>query len=407
MLALTRPFFDRSLPPALRLCALFYLLHLFCEGWIGTSQGFLGLAGFALVAALVRGEAAVQFHPLFLPLGIFVVGSFVSAAFAAAPFRSLLEANEWFHFSTFIIGLTLYRAAPRFLPAAREMIAVLAIFISIYGLAQYFILGHRDLEHRITGTAAHVMTYSGMLLILTLLLSISYVHERRWLWLAGGGCAWFALVLTFTRGAWLGWFAGAATFLALRRPRWFAYALPLILLGIVLSPLPIFARLVSSFDLEQSSNKDRVRMLQAAVEMIKDRPLVGFGPGSVKQTYPLYREPDAPRFKIPHLHNNVAQIWAERGLIPLMAYFGFVGTLVLLALRARRGRGEAVMMSDVTLSVTVALAVAGLFEFNFGDTEVSIMMLDAYAVAAALMERGATADEVANDVALAVPAASA
>jgi O-antigen ligase len=385
--ALTRPFVDRSIPNVVRLASFFYLAHIFCEGWIGSSQGFLGLAIIAIIVAVRRRHLAVRFHPLLLPLATFVVGSFISAAFSADPLQSLAEANEWFHFSTFLVGLTLYRSVPNLLPSAKVTVAILAIFISIYGLVQYFVFNQRDLEHRITGTAAHVMTYSGVLLMLTLFLCIAFVHERKWLWLAGGGLTWFALVLTFTRGAWLGWLAGASTFLVLRRPRWFAYAIPLVLAGIIISPLPIFGRLVSSFDLEQSSNFDRVRMIQAAVEMIKDRPLVGFGPGSVKETYPLYREPDAPRFKIPHLHNNIVQIYAERGLIPLFSYFGFFAIVLWLALRARRGAAAAVTMSDALIAITVALATAGMFEFNFGDTEVTITMLDIYAVAVAIIER--------------------
>jgi hypothetical protein len=37
--------------------------------------------------------------------------------------------------------------------------------------------------------------------------------------------------------------------------------------------------------------------------------------------------------------------------------------------------------------VTVGLAAAGMFEFNFGDTEVFWIMLDIYALVIAFLER--------------------
>jgi hypothetical protein len=43
----------------------------------------------------------------------------------------------------------------------------------------------------------------------------------------------------------------------------------------------------------------------------------------------------------------------------------------------------------VGVVVTVALAAAGLFEFNFGDTEVYWMMLDIVALVLAWLERSA------------------
>ena len=67
--------------------------------------------------------------------------------------------------------------------------------------------------------------------------------------------------------------------------------------------------------MQQSSNLDRIRMAEAGVEIIKDYPLLGVGPANVKEVYPLYRKHDAPRFRIPHLHNNVIQLWAERGVL--------------------------------------------------------------------------------------------
>jgi putative inorganic carbon (HCO3(-)) transporter len=157
---------------------------------------------------------------------------------------------------------------------------------------------------------------------------------------------------------------------------------------------------VSSFDTRQSSNFDRIRMWQGGVEIIKDYPMLGVGPGNMKEIYPLYRKPDAPRFRIPHLHNNLIQLWAERGVLALAAYL----LLNALFLRecARAWRGPDAQYAEIGVAVAVGLFVAGLFEFNFGDTEVFLALLDLFALVIAFVERPGPAAAEANAAAPAV-----
>jgi O-antigen ligase len=178
-----------------------------------------------------------------------------------------------------------------------------------------------------------------------------------------------------------------------RGTRAIAWAAPLLLFFVVLMPLGLFSRVVSSFNTRQSSNLDRIRMVQAGIEMIKDYPLLGVGPANVKEVYPLYRKHDAPRFRIPHLHNNIVQLWAERGVLALAAYL----LLNALFLRecARAWRGPESRFAEVGVAVTIGLATAGLFEFNFGDTEVFWILLDVMALVVAFTERPGEPNEPA------------
>lgn len=364
----------------------FYLAHLLCEGWIGTSQGFLAISLIAAIVALRLRRLRLSFHPLYLPLGLFLIASTISAALSFRPAVSVPEVSEWFIFLTFPLGVTLYRNAPRTLRAAILCLLILGLLQSFYGLGQYYILGRRILDNRISGTAAHVMTYSGLLLPVSLLSIRLAFESRRVLAIVTALSTSLALLLTFTRSAWIGWLAGVITILVVRRSRWLAYSVPVLILAITFSPLPLFGRFMSSFDLKQSSNLDRIRMAQAGVEIIKDQPFFGVGPGNVKEIYPLYREPDAPRFRIPHLHNNAIQIWAERGLLALAAYFLLIGGFVWLCwregerARGREGEREKRFFAEVGLAVAVALFSAGFFEFNFGDSEVVVLMLDVFAL---------------------------
>lgn len=375
-----------SLPRSVQLAVWFYLAHVFCQGWIGSSEGFLSLSIIATGYAVVRGYLRVPFHPLYFPLSLYLVTSSVSAVISPNPWRSMLEVGEWFSFLAFPLALTLYRGVPELQNLFLRVFGVFGIFVSCYGLFQYFVLGHTDLEHRITGTTAHVMTFSGILLPVSLLFIALMFRERSMFTTVVAALSTFALVMTLTRGAWVGWLAGFAALVVLRLYRWTLPIAAVIILALVLSPISVFGRFVSMFDLQQSSNLDRIRMAQAGIEMIRDYPLLGVGAANVKEVYPLYRPPDAPRFRIPHLHNNLIQIWAERGMLSLFAYLLLLGMFLRICQAHLREHPDRGMYAAAGIAIAVGLLFAGLFEFNFGDTEVLLTTLDVFALIAVVLE---------------------
>ena len=327
----------------------------------------------------------IGWHILYYPLAIFGIASSLSAIFADRNIHLAGEQSTWVKMMAFPLALALYRRAPSLRDLALRMILFFGATIAIMGFGQYLIEGQRDLEHRITGPASHVMTFSGLLLPVALIFLVLWFHDRRNLWLLGGAAlTTSALMLTFTRSAWLGWVVAVFALLLIRRPRWIIVAVPLLVLFIDFMPLAMFGRLISTFDTRQSSNLDRIRMVEGGVEIIKDYPLLGVGPANVKEIYPLYRKPDAPRFRIPHLHNNVVQLWAERGVLALAAYLLLLALFVRACFRSLGTPGE--RYGEMGLAVTIGLTVAGLFEFNFGDTEIFFMLLDTMALVIAFVE---------------------
>jgi O-antigen ligase len=369
-----------STPTAVQYAAVFYLAHILCQGWIGSSEGFLALSLIAWFTALWRREIAFVSDPLLFPLALFLVASLLSALASYRPAHSLAQMSEVMTMLVFPLALSLYRRIEGLREIALRTFAVLTIFLSVWGLFQYFVLGHRELEQRITGPTAHVMTYSGIILALALLSLVAWLHDRRPYLLVATVTSSAALLLTFTRGAWLGWLAGFAMLALMRWRRWVPWIVTLLIVLVTFSSMAIFARLVSSFDLDHPSNFDRVRMVEAGAAMIHDHPLLGVGPDNVKEIYPLYRRDDAPRFKVPHLHNNVVQIWAERGILALAGYLLFVGICFVRFARVPKDDPVARNRADAGMAIVVGLATAGLFEYNFGDTEVLLNMLDVVAL---------------------------
>jgi len=384
-------------PLTVSIAVFWYLFHLFCAGWVASSECGALFAIVAVAIAIWRRELRPSFHILYFPLALYALDSTISALFADRAIHSFGESAVWLKILLFPTALTLFRNVPRTRELALRVLLAFGVFSAAFGLVQYFVFGQRDLEHRITGPTAHVMTLSGLLLPVALVFLILWFHDSKNLLLLGGTIlVTFALLLTFTRSAWLGWIVAVSVLLVLKRPRALVFAVPLLVLFVTFMPMPLFSRMVSSFDMRQSSNLDRIRMVEAGIEIIKDYPLLGVGPANIKEVYPLYRKPDAPRFRIPHLHNNVIQLWAERGVLGLAAYLLLVG--LFLRECARAWDGPESRFAEIGVAVTVGLAAAGMFEFNFGDTEVFWIMLDIYALVIAFTERPLRSNEPAAPV---------
>jgi O-antigen ligase len=367
-----------TLPLPVRFTAFFYLSHLLVQGWIAPSEIFLLSALISGGVAVWKGQLRVPFHLLYYPLALYAAVSTLSAVISIRQVHLFFESALWIKLLIFPLALTLFRGVPETRRLAMLAFLFFGLYMSAWGLFQYFVLNQRDLEHRITGPAAHVMTYSGLLLPIALLYLILAFQEKKPWMAAGATLTALSLVLTFTRSVWVGYGAGIAALILMERSRWFLLAAPAGLWMVLLSPLSVFGRLMSTFDLRQSSNFDRLRMAQAGWEIIKDYPLFGVGPANVRELYPLYRRHDAPRFRVPHLHNNFVQIWAERGILGLTAYVLLLVLFLQDCLRAWRSSRD--VMAACGMAVAIALTCAGLFEFNFGDTEVQLAELDLFAL---------------------------
>lgn len=311
----------------------------------------------------------------------------VSIVASDRPGTSSRSLSEVFGFAT--LGLTLLvvrgERAVRWLVDA---VILVGAVLALSGVAQ-FAFGYGDLDRRIRGPFSHYMTYAGVLLLVDLLLVGRMLARRRdpaaagpTAWLDRPIVAWTALVAvnwglfgSLTRGAWVALGVGLTLVVLARRPR-LVLATPVVVVAfLVLSPVSVLARVVSIVDLSDPSNYDRICMAEAGLRMVGERPLLGIGPDRVKHVYPLYRTPSAPRLLVPHLHNSYLQLAAERGIPALSFFVALLGASFLAAWRGyRRGGPEADLELGLAGAI-VAFAVAGLFENNWGDTEVQRLAL--------------------------------
>ncbi|MBU1338962.1 MAG: O-antigen ligase family protein, partial [Acidobacteria bacterium] len=185
------------------------------------------------------------------------------------------------------------------------------------------------------------------------------------------------ILLTLTRNSWVGLFAAGVVIVLLWKPKALLLVPVLAALFFLVSPGYIKDRVISTFDLKNPTNKQRFEYWSAGLKIIRDFPLRGTGPDTVEMVFqhPKYGLSEIARSNV-HLHNNVLQIAAERGLFTLTAWLVFVIWLCVDLLRLLKRRdGPVFPYAAGALAALVGLFSAGLFEYNFGDSEVVVLFL--------------------------------
>src|SRR5262249_55085635 len=226
------------------------------------------------------------------------------------------------------------------------------------------------------GTLGHYMTYSG-LLMLVMCAALARIlfgrRERTWAVAVMPALA-VAVVLTFTRSAVVGACVGAALLFSLKDFRLLAVLPVVAAFFFALAPARLNARFASTFSLKDPSARDRIAMLREGEHMVRAHPLLGVGPNMVQVLYDQYRDPGAVQKVNPHLHNVPVQIAAERGLPALALWCWFVVMLVVGLVKRFRA-GDQRFLAATGLAAVAAMLFAGLFEYNFGDSEFLMMFL--------------------------------
>ena len=119
----------------------------------------------------------------------------------------------------------------------------------------------------------------------------------------------------------------------------------------------------------------RAAMWQVAVDLWREQPLLGAGPGAFRRLAP--ERLDVSRYRPAHAHSTPLHLLAETGLIGLAA-FATVWVRFFAALRQRAASGAtppgpAPPYAAASGIAIVAFLAMGFFEHNFGDAEVVIL----------------------------------
>lgn len=370
---------------------------------VGATEALVGLVLAAwLMRMVTRRAIRISWPPLALPLAVFLGILCLSSLGATSLQHSLKEIVKW------VEVLALYVLVANEMDADWSKALVFAFLgtgavAALQGIYQFlsqagpeeFVLFGRFM--RAYGTFEQPNPYAGYLgltfpLAAGLVVAAGVTVGKRvrgwWLvWAAGTGALMLlAIVMSWSRGAWLGVAAAAAAmFVAVvaRSGRAMLFGVLLVVIvvyvllvgGLSLVPPSVLQRFsdflpylgvadVRGVEVTDANFAvlERMAHWQSALEMWKDHPWLGVGIGNYE---PVYAQYAFPLWALPlgHAHNYYLNVAAEAGFLGLVAYLFLWGAALLVSWRAtRRATGWYWGVALGLLGVLVHLSVHNFFD---------------------------------------------
>jgi len=353
----------------------FYLLSSFIS--ISASQIFVLLAIIFFFIFLIREKQKFTFPFYFWLIIGYAFFSLLSSIFSVNPEISFANSRELL---LLLIVPIVYTGLSRKedITIANFALLASASLSSLYSIFYFFFRASPG--ERISGFMGHYMTQAGLLLLFSCLALSKIVfshHKTRFLWAGGLLLSLVALSLTLTRSAWVGLVMAASLILLLYKPKTLIIIPVLVGLFFLFSTQHMKRRALSIFSLKSYTNQQRIQYIKAGIKIIKEFPLMGTGPDTVDMVFqnPKYELTAEARRNV-HLHNNLVQIAAERGIPTLLLWLSFmVWTFLSLAKLLWNKDPSLYVLTVASMASVIALFSAGLFEYNFADSEITMLFL--------------------------------
>ncbi|WP_234489049.1 IctB family putative bicarbonate transporter [Oxynema sp. CENA135] len=380
---------------AVALVALLFALGPFVST---TLIGVLLLASGAYWALLTVSDSGESgFTPIHLML--FLYWGIATIATAMSPVKQAAFSG-WVKLTLYLVLFLLMARVLRSPRVRSLLIAVylhVATIVSVYGLRQWFFGAEASATWsdptspgsevtRVYSYLGNPNLLAGYLLPAVMLSVAAIFMWRRTLPKAlavtmtavNGAC----LILTFSRGGWIGLVVALFVLTLLfvdwwsvRLPeQWRVWAVPAVL-GLTAATIvlavalvePIRDRVSTIFaGREDSSNNFRMNVWEAVFEMIRDRPIIGIGPGNnaFNKIYPLYMR---PKYTALSAYSIFLETAVEMGFIGLFALLWTIAVTIyqgIVQLHRLRDRADP---QGYWLMAALAI-VAGMLAHGLVDT---------------------------------------
>lgn len=199
------------------------------------------------------------------------------------------------------------------------------IFGDVYSQAWLDSEMFEDIKMRVYSTFENPNVYGEyLILVIPVIMALLFTEKGFWkkvFFLGCLGITMLAMVLTFSRGCWLGIILALGILLIIidKRFIWLG-VIGLVLLPFVL-PETIMNRFLSIGDMGDSSTSYRVYIWLGTLNMLRDYWFSGIGLGitSFNTIYPIYSYNNV---SAPHSHNLFLQMNVEYGIVGLIIFLG-------------------------------------------------------------------------------------
>ena len=211
---------------------------------------------------------------------------------------------------------------------------------------------------------------------------------RRLYYLACCGVMCVCMILTFSRGAWLGLLFAGAVFAVLWHPQLILLA-PFALVGLYfVLPETVISRFTSIGNLTDNSTSYRVYIWMGTLAMLKDYWLCGIGPGdgAFNMVYPAY---SYNGIVAPHAHNLFLQIVCDAGIAALGVFLLllFVYFRMLCSAMSREKDPASRLLQIAFTAGVCGFLVQAMTDYSFYNYRVMFLFWAVLALGAASARR--------------------
>jgi O-antigen ligase/Flp pilus assembly protein TadD len=315
---------------------------------------------FALVCLLLakRKESTFKVSVIHLLLLAFLGISAIATALSVSPLISVTGTYQRYNGLILIADMILlcFLSASASLDLRKLFVSatVVGVILSLYGIAQHFGLEFANwdiseatrksaLKYRSFATLANP-SFLGLQLAMILPLTMAGIlragKRLKLAWYLALGLIIICLIFTYSRAGWLGAIAGLTAWIGLSyRKNTHLKALVLrwellvvicsVIIGALLASFgdrpSVLDRAVSIASQDDSSTQVRFKLWRGSLDMIAERPILGWGPGTFRYVFPRFA---------PDLMNELERqnVSAHNDFLDHLTQIGVLGSAVYLCL---------------------------------------------------------------------------
>lgn len=362
---------------------------------LAPTMAMVGLVGLCFLSILIRAICDKGFKWRFEGVGFLMLGFL--AVYLIASLNSFAKANSLSIFAIYLVFMLFYFVVINTIKTRKQLFDALTIFavsgvlVCLYGIAQY-VFGwdasaawiddemFSDIKMRVYSTLENPNVL-GEYILLVLPICAALIWQKRGavsklVYIAAAGILFVTLILTFSRGCWIGFMVTAGLFVTFVCGK--IWGLALIALPFVPMVLPesIINRFLSVGDMKDSSTSYRVYIWMGSLAMIRDFWASGIGPGTqaFKAVYPFY---SYSGIVAPHSHNMFLQILVESGIVGIgifLAILFMFGKKMIDGYQATEKKGSKLGAIIVAICAgVIGFAVQGMFDNCFYNYRVFLI----------------------------------
>jgi len=381
--------------PLIGISAVFSILPLTNTKY---SAALIGITFVSLILNYKKTKLSVP--TAFVPAAFFLAAAAVAAVFSLMRTQSFKTFPLYVvYFMAFYCAALIFRDNKR-LNIALAFLIIPAVAVSFIGIYQYVfvkvptaiawvdVTQFPELSTRVYATMENPNVLAEYLgLVVPVILGLLWTVKKpiiRLLLLVAASIITLCLILTFSRGAWVGFALAVMIFAVLKEPRLIFAFVIVALIAPAFMPSVVMKRIASIGSLEESSNAFRVSIWIAALRMIKDYWLTGVGLGldAFARVYRDYMIAGTPAV---HSHNLYLEIGIEMGIVGIVSFLWFIQTGISKAVRtAQRNSASSAMLVGM-IGALAGHLLHGLFDYVWYSPRIVMLFWLIFGMMAALL----------------------